>query len=51
MVEGHLSYYGYMTEPEDDGAPKEPEEPKEEPKEQRPRFLQRKPRTGCRTCF
>jgi hypothetical protein len=46
MVVGHLSYYGYMTE-ENAGLP--PEEKKK--KKNKPRFLQKKPKRGCRSCF
>jgi hypothetical protein len=46
MVEGHLSYYGYMTD-ENAGLP--PEEKKK--KKDKPRFLQKKRKQGCRTCF
>jgi hypothetical protein len=46
MVEGHLSYYGYMAKEEDGAAPDEKKK-----KKAKPRFLQRKPKRGCATCF
>jgi hypothetical protein len=45
MVEGHLSYYWCMAD-ENAGLP-----PEEEKKKKKPRFLQKKRKQGCRTCF